>query len=345
MCYRAWILLLVEQETMSDALEEKVRHYLRDTLGLSPQVKPWMCDGELPYYLQEAFEWWALELLGHSVLLALDRQEMKPSLGDVRSKLNKAKLVLDRPLIYATRTLASYERRYLIEHKVPFVVPGNQLYLPDLGLDLREYFRQRPSTSETTFSPAAQAILTALLLRRSWSDEQRPTVLADALGYTPMTLSRAIRELATNGLITTHGDVRSRRISLAYPPAETWERALTRLRTPIKRVEWAYPTSPSLQKAPLAGLSALSHYTMLAEPRVPIRAVSFSKWKSALEDGVQVVPEWQPGTVEWQIWRYEPLLGMDSEIVDPLSLTLCLRDEEDERVQLALSELKERFPW
>jgi hypothetical protein len=31
----------------------------------------------------------------------------------------------------------------LIEQKVSFIVPGNQLYLPDLGLDLREYFRQR----------------------------------------------------------------------------------------------------------------------------------------------------------------------------------------------------------
>ena len=39
--------------------------------------------------------------------------------------------------------MASYERKRLIEQKVPSIVPGNQLYLPDLGLDLREYFRRR----------------------------------------------------------------------------------------------------------------------------------------------------------------------------------------------------------
>jgi hypothetical protein len=31
--------------------------------------------------------------------------------------------------------LASYERKRLIEQNVPFIVPGNQLYLPDLGID------------------------------------------------------------------------------------------------------------------------------------------------------------------------------------------------------------------
>jgi hypothetical protein len=35
----------------------------------------------------------------------------------------------------------------------------------------------------------------------------------------------------------------------------------------------------------------------------------------------------------------------DSVTVDPLSLTLSLQDEADERVQLALGELKESFPW
>jgi hypothetical protein len=35
----------------------------------------------------------------------------------------------------------------------------------------------------------------------------------------------------------------------------------------------------------------------------------------------------------------------DSDTVDPLSLTLSLQDNQDERVQRALDELKGRFPW
>lgn len=40
------------------------------------------------------------------------------------------------PVVYVTTTLASYERKRLVQQKVPFIVPGNQLYLPELAIDL-----------------------------------------------------------------------------------------------------------------------------------------------------------------------------------------------------------------
>ncbi len=40
-------------------------------------------------------------------------------------------------------TLRSFERRALIEQQVAFVVPGKQLYIPELAVDLREHFKQR----------------------------------------------------------------------------------------------------------------------------------------------------------------------------------------------------------
>lgn len=331
---------------MLDAIHEKLQYYLSETLGLSSRVSPWVRQGDLPYYLQEAFDWREVDLAGHTVLLAIDRNDAKPRLADVRSKLNKARQLFQRPIVYATMALASYERRYLIDQKVPFVVPGNQLYLPDLGIDFREYFRKRSASPETALSPAAQAILIKLLLEPARSDERRPAELAECLGYTSMTLSRALRELTTHALVAIRETGRSRRIYFEHPPAEMWSRAVPLLKTPIKRIEWALPLSSlALEKAPLAGLSALASFTMLAEPRSPVRAVSSSQWKAALEDRVKILHEWQPGAIEWQIWRYDPTLGEGCEIVDPLSLTLSLRDDTDERVQMALGELSERFPW
>ncbi len=52
-----------------------------------------------------------------------------------------------------------------------------------------------------------------------------------------------------------------------------------------------------------------------------------------------------PGACEWQLWHYNPALVSNSETVDPLSLTLSLGDEADERVQKALDELRRKFPW
>jgi hypothetical protein len=45
------------------------------------------------------------------------------------------------------------------------------------------------------------------------------------------------------------------------------------------------------------------------------------------------------------VWSYTPVLLPGSRTVDPLSLMLSLQEEADERIQLALDELKERFPW
>ena len=95
----------------------------------------------------------------------------------------------------------------------------------------------------------------------------------------------------------------------------------------------------------MAGMSALARQSMLADSPWPTYALSPTQWADAKQSGVQVSRLQIPDTCEWQLWHYEPALVADSEVVDPLSLTLSLRDEPDERVQLALDELKGSFPW
>jgi hypothetical protein len=95
----------------------------------------------------------------------------------------------------------------------------------------------------------------------------------------------------------------------------------------------------------LAGLSALARYSMLTEPQWPIYAVSPAQWKAATRAGMEILPEQQLSACEYQQWHYNPALVPNAATVDPLSLTLSLQDDADDRVQLALSELKEHFPW
>ena len=327
-------------------LDTPVREYLRDTLGIFPKVRPWTGAGKLPYFLQDAFELRELKLLDRLILLAIDRQANKPALANVRGQLDKLRALAGHPVVYVTGALASYERKRLIEQKVPFIVPGNQLYLPDLGIDLREYFRQRPQLPDTALSPATQAMLITALLRKPWQDDWQPAEIVTELGYTPMTLSRAVKELTAAGIATLHNEGRARWLRMDRSAAETWEHAKPLLRNPVKRRVWAHPI-PKL-KPPhvrLAGLSALARYSMLAEPPWPMYALSPAQWKTATQAGMELLPEHLPGAYEWQLWHYNPALVPDSETVDPLSLTLSLQDDADERVQLALGELKEHFPW
>ena len=337
---------MLSTPTPTHTVDTTVQEYLRDTLGIVPKVRPWAGAGKLPYFLQDAFEIRELKLLDRPILLAIDRQANKPALANVRAQLDKLRALAGHPVVYVTGTLASYERKRLIEQKVPFIVPGNQLYLPDLGIDLREYFRRRPLVPDTALSPATQALLITALLRKPWQVDWQPAEVVTELGYTPMTLSRAVKELTAAGIATLHNEGRTRRLHMERSAAETWEHAKPLLRNPVKRRVWAHPI-PELNPphVRLAGLSALARYSMLAEPTWPIYAVSPAQWKAATQAGLETLAEQLPGAYEWQLWHYNPALIPNSATVDPLSLTLSLQDDADERVQLALGELKEHFPW
>jgi hypothetical protein len=84
---------------------------------------------------------------------------------------------------------------------------------------------------------------------------------------------------------------------------------------------------------------------MLTDPSRPIYAVSLAEWKAAQQAGVEALPESHPSGSQWQVWSYAPNLGIERKTVDPLSLTLSLQDQQDERILQALEDLRGQFPW
>ena len=323
------------------------RKYLNEVLGIpTPQAKPWAQASGLPYFLQDAFQFVELELLGRPVVLAITPSKEKQALGDIRIRLDKVRGQGEQPVVFVTDALASYERKRLIEQKVPFIVPGNQLYLPDLGLDLREHFRQRAPSTGTTLSPSTQAILISALLNEPQATNWHPARLASDMGYTPMTLSRAVRELNAAGLAATRRTGRSQWLHRELPPQEIWEMARPLLRSPVRRKVWAMSdTLPAGRQWRLAGLSALARDSMLTEPRQPVYATTSAKWREALKAGARETPEPSDAAQELELWIYDPALVPGRGTVDPLSLTLSLQDSTDERVLQALDELKGQLPW
>ena len=91
------------------ALATSAQNYLHETLGVSTSShEPWAGLESLPYFLSDAFDFWQLDILGHKVLLALERNPDKPSIGDIRTRLDKLRLLAAHPLGYVAEALASY---------------------------------------------------------------------------------------------------------------------------------------------------------------------------------------------------------------------------------------------
>lgn len=324
-----------------NSIISSAQHYVQESLGLplTPRGE-WSGQDSLPYFLRDAFDIELAELAGVLVVLAADRAPAQRSLAELRDRLARIRSAAGHPVVYVTDALASYERKRLIEQKVPFVVPGKQLYLPDAGLDLREYFRPPPPAAQR-LSPSTQAILISALLQPQWKADWHPAETGLALGYTAMTLSRATRELVATGLAQVRKEGRSQHLAMPYSADETWARAAPFLRSPVQRTVW---TDRLPVGARLAGLSALAARSMLSEPPRPVHAVSRTEWQS-LKATVEEVPHALPQAWECQVWAYSTALEPGSPTVDPLSLILSLRDMPDERVQGAIEALTEQLPW
>jgi hypothetical protein len=95
----------------------------------------------------------------------------------------------------------------------------------------------------------------------------------------------------------------------------------------------------------LSGLSVLSEQTMLAEPKRKILAISHTSWNQKNQNVTRVIVPAEDAPIEVELWRYDPRpLGGDG-MVDPLSLYLSLRDEQDERIEQAREQLLKEFAW
>lgn len=332
----------------SAATAAAVQTYLHEVLGVAAaNVRPWDGARSLPFFLADAFSFHELTLLGQPILLAIDRRPKPTSLAEVAHWMVKARGIAARPVLYVTDALASYERRRLIEQKVPFAVPGNQLYLPDLGLDLREYFRRAHLEREGVhFSPSTQAMLFAYLRTPgAWNPLWQPVGTARHLGYSSMTASRAVRELVAAGLGEKVSASKVQQVLLAgQSPAEVWAKAESAIRSPVQKTVWVQTPVPQARQWRLAGLSALARRSMINEPRCLVYAVERQQWLQ-MQGGLTVLPERDSTAIEVQVWRYATDLEAGSDEVDPLSLIASLKDDPDERVQGALQELKEQLAW
>jgi hypothetical protein len=321
---------------------DNIARYLHQTLGLNAVVKPWAGQSALPYFLQDAYAFARVELLGAPYVLMFAGAQM-PSAAKVRKDMDALEQACAEVVVFVATALSSYERTRLIGQKVPFIVPGNQLYLPDLGLDLREYFRQRGLSASKALSPATQAMLIGLLLK-PWQHTVPTVQLDQGMGYTSMTVSRAVKELVGAGLATLAGAARTRTLQFEADAHAVWQKALPLLRTPVKQSVWAMPHAPVAQQARLAGESALAQATLLAAPAHPVYAITSAQWVSAQALGMQALPAAEPGACLWQVWSYDPGISPTAGTVDALSLWLSLRSEPDERVQQALAELEKSLP-
>jgi len=316
----------------------EAQNYLKEVLGIEVRIKPLAArqTAGLPFFLRQLYAFYHGELWGRQVILLKKKTDDPPSADQLRKHGQLVEEALDCPVVFVLPFLQAYNRKRLIRKQVAFMVPGKQLFIPQLLIDLRD-FRQTVPMKKERLTPAAQCLLLYHLLKE---DAQFFSLkeLARKLNYTQATITRAVGELVQKGLATKRINHKTVQILFGEDKKALWQKAQPFLQNPVKRVYYLEQPVPQ-EYVYKASFTALAYYTDLDAGGTAYFAVSqndFNQWKKKAP--LLLVP-YAHAPVHLQIWKYAPGILTDARYVDPLSLYLSLKDQDDERVQKALDQL------
>jgi DNA-binding Lrp family transcriptional regulator len=315
---------------------DDVLKYLKDTLGLSGTVKkaPESLLNKLPLYLIHAYNYSLLEIDGGSFLLA-EEENMNPKTAEQLKKQAKAIFHhTDLPAVFVLYNQSMQMRRNMIRNRISFIVPENQLYLPELLIYLKENNRQIHPLSEF-LTPSAQLLL-LYHLQVEHLEEFSFKEIAEKLGYSPKTITKIAEELKAKKICRVTG-TKEKRFAFDVGRKQLWKMSEPQMQAPVIKSyftglkdKWNFCKS---------GDAALAHYTFLSDTGKEAYAV----YKVAFEE-LREKEYWEyldeiEGDIRIEVWKYNPSLLSNNGYIDPLSLYLCYRDDHNERVEAEMKEL------
>lgn len=319
-----------------------LERYLGETLHDRVRVDALERTSGLPAFLGRTYSLFEGHIAGRQcIFLAPLNNPATPS--DVAKHIGLVRDAFDAIVVFATPSLSAHNRSRLIGQGVPFVVPGNQLYIPDLAMDLREHFRALKHRHGDGLSPAAQAVLFHHLLRLDVT-ATTPSQIAARLRYSAMSIGRAFDDLIAAGLAYSDKYGKERHIRFNSDGRQLFDAARELLRSPV-RAEKFIRDGHVVRTLKRGGESALADLTDLSRPHLETFAVAASAWKAISQaDGVTETDRNRADYVV-ETWSYDPAGLSDTHVVDPLSLYAQFRDHRDERVSMAAERLLERVAW
>jgi hypothetical protein len=321
------------------ALEKRLFDYLQSVTGSVPARREAPDQASLPLFLRERYQLARIEMFGRDCLLALETPGWETgSPAEYAAHTQAMQVQFSEPVTLVIPQVASYARNRMVQARTPFIVPGSQLFMPFMMVDLRERFTAPGPEAGLPLTPAAQFILLYHLQRTPLRGLPLQEI-AKLTCYTGMTVTKVKDEWKTNGLCQTTRVGRSVVVEFPTPGRKLWQMAEPLLSSPVKKSEWVRWKDWEKCRAPglAAGYTALSMTTMTEDDPVPTWALPQSAYRKMLINEVfRTVSGPEDANVRLEAWSYDPRLLSDGPCVDPLSLVLSLRGDSDDRVQQQL---------
>jgi len=334
----------------------ELKLYIEQTLGAHITIAPIPRQslGNLPMYMLESYHLYNAELIGQPFILVKLKNDADLSLLFLEKHFRLLKSVFDKKIALLIESLASFNRKRLIEKGINFIVPGKQLYLPDFLIDLRENF-QNPKVQHTseTLIPSAQFLLIYHIIHRHgpFKLEKQPFYkIAKETQYSTMAITNAVENLKHLEMVEVTG-TKEKQIRFKLERHELWNDAVHRklLVNPVLKRVYSDIKPANVYMLP-ANASALPAYSNMNPSRQQYYAIDKSVFYGLVKSNQFKNLNNQEGNYCIEVWKYNPEtlvaeLPNETSAVDPLSLYLSLKDSHNERIEMALEQIIEKFIW
>ena len=330
--------------------------YINETLGTNAIAIPIQKDGlgKLPMFINETYKLYNTVLLNRELLLVELRNNEELSILQTEKHLQLIKTAFEKKVVLVIENLATYNRKRLIEKGINFIVAGKQLFIPELLIDLKEnYTNPRARQKKEKLLPSAQFLLIYHIIHRNekWKLEEHSfKEIAQQLDYTPMAITNAVDNLKYHDLVDVQGE-KEKYIRFRLERDELWITVEQQnlLVNPVLKTVFV-DEMPKDVFMLQTNASAMPEYSNLNPSKQQYYAIEKTVFYGLQKGNAMINPNEYEGQYALEVWKYNPLTLVDKlpnnmPVVDPLSLYLSLKDSQDERIEMALEQIIEKYIW
>lgn len=328
---------------------EKLKEYIQQILGeqlVLNQLKEEVLN-KLPFIFKNNYTFYQTELFNRELILVEFNKKDVLNATQLRKQLVSIEKAIDKRVIIIIDDITAINRKRLIDQKISFIIPGKQMYLTELLIDIQDINKAKEFQKEFVMLPSAQLIVLYHILHRE-EDLNQFTFkeLAKKFQYTPMGITKAIDNLKKLAIVKVEG-TKEKNIIFEKDIQKLWKDCEQLVVNPIMKTVYVDEKPIGLLKSNTTALEEYSDMNPSALEYFAIEKKQFYK----LEKSNQLVNlNNESGNYALEVWKYNPELiakGITKKNnVDPLSLYLSLKDGFiDERTDMALDQIIEKYIW
>lgn len=315
-----------------------MKQFIEDVLHQQIELELYTDIDRLPLVFRGSYNFYLLTINGQSFILAEPKAEI--GFAALRKQQRKIERLTGQFCVLYMKNLKSYPREKMIEEGIPFIWENHQIYMPFLGILLREN-ETRTLKPCTGISFLTQKLL-LLALYNQWQSVT-VTKAAEFMNIAKMSVSRCFDEIESLEIPVLQKKGRTRLLCCGTDKKEMWNLIKSYMRNPLLK---EFNLEENLPQGLLkSGSTALCEYSMLNDNQYKTYAIGKPQLAEFDIKNKKQVPKGEvPGCVVQEIGyviNYRNL-GM----IDPLTLLMLMEKEREEpRVDKALEEMLEKYVW